>query len=285
MKRALLSLAIAPLFFGLAASVRAEEDTSDASELLKVPPVEARPTGVESEKKPPVAAPSPPPLLRAEADPPAEVEPAPPAEESITTPAFPLSRYETLWQRSPFQLESVAPPVESAGMAQRFALTGIAEINGEPMVFVMERATQNRLMVKADSKEGGVSLVQVDVQQKYTDSSATLRQGAEVGVVRFDAGVAMAPGMPQPGMPSPRPMPQVAPPMPPGMPPQAAAFPGAVPAAQVPGQPAPGTPQAPGFVPPVPGSGTPTNGQVQSGQGQMPPPRVIRRRALIPSAP
>jgi len=277
MKRPRLSLAMAPLFLGLAASVWAEEDKSDASELLKVPLVEARPTGVEGEKKPPAGTPSPPPLLPAEADPPAEGEPVPPAEEGITTPAFPLSRYEPLWQRSPFQLESVAPPVESAGLAQRFALTGIAEINGEPIAFVMERATQNRLMVKADSKEAGVSLVQVDVQQKYTDSSATLRQGAEVGVVRFDAGVAMAPGMPQPGMPSPRPMPQVAP--------QAAAFPGAVPAAQVPGQPAPGIPQAPGFVPPVPGSGTPTNGQVQGGQGQMPPPRVIRRRALIPAAP
>lgn len=277
MKRPLLSLAIAPLFLGLAASVWAEEDKSTASEWLKVPLVEARPIGVEGEKKPAAATPSPTPLLPAKADPPAEVEPVPPAEEGITTPAFPLSRYEPLWQRSPFQLESVAPPVESAGLAQRFALTGIAEINGEPIAFVMERATQNRLMVKADSKEAGVSLVQVDVQQKYTDSSATLRQGAEVGVVRFDAGVAMAPGMPQPGMPSPRPMPQV--------PPQAAAFPGAVPAAQVPGQPAPGIPQAPGFVPPVPGSGTPTNGQVQGGQGQMPPPRVIRRRALIPAAP
>lgn len=277
MKRPLLSLAIAPLFLGLAASVWAEEDKSTASELLKVPLVEARPIRVEGEKKPAAATPSPTPLLPAKADPPAEVEPVPPAEEGITTPAFPLSRYEPLWQRSPFQLESVAPPVESAGLAQRFALTGIAEINGEPIAFVMERATQNRLMVKADSKEAGVSLVQVDVQQKYTDSSATLRQGAEVGVVRFDAGVAMAPGMPQPGMPSPRPMPQV--------PPQAAAFPGAVPAAQVPGQPAPGIPQAPGFVPPVPGSGTPTNGQVQGGQGQMPPPRVIRRRALIPAAP
>ena len=61
MKRPLLSLAIAPLFLGLAASVWAEEDKSTASELLKVPLVEARPTGVEGEKKPPAATPSPPP--------------------------------------------------------------------------------------------------------------------------------------------------------------------------------------------------------------------------------
>jgi hypothetical protein len=35
--------------------------------------------------------------------------------------------------------------VESAGLAQRYALTGIAEISGEPIAFIMERATQQRL--------------------------------------------------------------------------------------------------------------------------------------------
>ena len=275
MRRALLSLVAGPLFLGIPTSARAEEDKPDASALLKVPLAEARPTGVEGEEKIAPPDPSPTPSLLAEADPLAAGKPVPPADDGITGPAFPLSRYEPLWQRSPFQLESVAPPVESAGLAQRFALTGIAEINGEPMAFVMERATQNRLMVKANSTQGGVSLVQVDVQKKYTDSSATLRQGAEVGVVRFEAGAAMAPGMPQPGMQVPRP----------GVPPQAAAFPGVVPAAQIPGQPAPGMPQAPGVVPPIPGQGDPSNGQVQGGQGQMPPPRVIRRRALIPAAP
>ena len=283
MRRTLLSLVVVPLFLGLPTSARAEEDKPDSSTLLKVPLAEARPTGAEGEENMATPVPSPTPTLLEEGDPLAEAEPVVPADDGITRPAFPLSRYEPLWQRSPFQLESVAPPVESAGLAQRFALTGIAEINGEPIAFVMERATQNRLMIKANSTEGGVSLVQVDVQQKYADSSATLRQGAEVGVVRFEAGAAMAPGMPQPGMQVPRPMPQVIPQ--PGMPPQAAAFPGVAPAAQIPGQPAPGMPQAPGVVPPMPGQGNPLNGQVQGGQGQMPPPRVIRRRALIPAAP
>lgn len=283
MRRTLLSLVVVPLFLGFPTSARAEEDKPDSSTLLKVPLAKARPTGVEGEENMVTPAPAPTPTLLEEGDPLAEAEPVVPADDGITRPAFPLSRYEPLWQRSPFQLESVAPPVESAGLAQRFALTGIAEINGEPIAFVMERATQNRLMIKANSTEGGVSLVQVDVQQKYADSSATLRQGAEVGVVRFEAGAAMAPGMPQPGMQVPRPMPQVIPQ--PGMPPQAAAFPGVAPAAQIPGQPAPGMPQAPGVVPPMPGQGNPLNGQVQGGQGQMPPPRVIRRRALIPAAP
>ena len=258
MRRALLSLLAGLLLLGAPTSVRAEEDKSDASSLLKVPLAEARPTGFEGEET--ITTPAPTPSLLAEADPLAAGEPVPPADDGITRPAFPLSRYEPLWQRSPFQLESVAPPVESAGLAQRFAFTGIAEINGEPMAFVMERATQNRLMVKADSTKDGLSLVQVDVQQKYADSSATLRQGTEVGVVRFEAVAAMPPGMPQPGRP-----------------PQAVA--------QPPTQLIPGMHQPPGLVPPVPRPGDPSSGQVQGGQGQIPPPRVIRRRVLVTPAP
>jgi hypothetical protein len=269
-----LVLAAAPLF-------GEEVESTDPGAMLKVPPAEARPTGAESTEQP---------------APDVSVQPASPipeeatevpvenaensAEGGVVLPAFPLTRYEPLWERSPFQLESVAPPVESAGLAQRFALTGLAEINGEPIAFIMDRATQNRLMVRKDSSEGGVSLVQVDVQKKYIDSTATLRQGAEVGVVRFDVGAAgAAPPMAQQVMPTPRAMP----PMPPGVPPQA--VPPQMP--QIPGQAQamPAVPTPPGVVPPVPGPGVPQDGQVQGGNGQMPPPRVIRRRALIPAAP
>ncbi len=276
-------LAVVSLSVVVSTDTSAEETAADSSEMLKVPAAETRPTGDEAvvEKDPaPVPEEAPPAevLLPEEADAPTET-----TEEasSIVPPAFPISRYEQLWERSPFQLESVAPPVESAGLAQRFALTGIAEINGEPIAFVMERATQRRLMVRKDSTDGDVSLVQVDVQQKYNDSTATLRQGAEVGVVRFDAAGAGAVAMPAPAMPQQRAMPGIPQPGMPQVPPTQFV----PPTANVqPGQPNPLQP-APGIVPPVPGPGVPQNGQVQADPGQMPPPRVIRRRALIPAAP
>ncbi len=276
-------LAVVSLSVVVSTDTSAEETAADSSEMLKVPAAETRPTGDEAsvEKDPaPVPEEAPPAevLLPEEADAPTET-----TEEasSIVPPAFPISRYEQLWERSPFQLESVAPPVESAGLAQRFALTGIAEINGEPIAFVMERATQRRLMVRKDSTDGDVSLVQVDVQQKYNDSTATLRQGAEVGVVRFDAAGAGAVAMPAPAMPQQRAMPGIPQPGMPQVPPTQFV----PPTANVqPGQPNPLQP-APGIVPPVPGPGVPQNGQVQAAPGQMPPPRVIRRRALIPAAP
>jgi len=202
-------------------------------------------------------------------------------DDEVVWPAFPLSRYAMLWERSPFQVESIAPPEMSEGLAQRYALTGIAEISGEPIAFLMERATQNRLMVRSSGGSGELELVQVDVQSKYTDSTATVRRGAEIGVVKFDAMAAM-PSMPQPGMPQVLPQTGLMPRAPQT---QAGAPPvSGVPQPVVPGQPVPAQPVVPGAVP----AQSNGNGQVQApvpGQQDVPPPRVIRRRALIPSAP
>lgn len=272
--RAAVLAALAPL-------PAAGQAPADSAPALKLPAAETRQSEAEANPPPPESAPSP---VTPEREPVAS--PAP-AADGVVLPAFPLSRYRPLWERSPFQLESVAPPVESAGLAQRFALTGIAEINREPIAFIMERATQKRMMVKKDAGDGGVSLVQVDVQKNYNESTVTLRQGAEVGVVRFDAAAPSAmpptvmpqqrglPGVPQAGVPQagvPQPATTMAAPPAPRPP--------SAPAA-APGQPTP----APGVVSPVPGPGVPPEGQVQNGPGQVPPPRVIRRRALIPASP
>ncbi len=279
------------LLAGSSGALFAQEEPPAPADLLVVPEVSDRPVEPAGGD----AGPDPSPVPETGEPPTAvpEETSVAPAEEAgadeIVPAPFPLSRYEDLWKKSPFQLESTAPPVESAGLAQRYALTGIAEISGEPIAFVMERATQQRMMVR---KNGGgssdLSLVQVDVaDKKYDESTVTLRQGAEVGVVKFDAGPAMpAPTMASPMAQTARP-PQVQSGRPamrvPGVPasppqPQIPGQPGAT--AAVPGQ------TAPGVVPPVPGPGIPQNGQVQQpGQPQMPPPRVIRRRAIVPAAP
>ncbi len=274
----------AVLFFLLVAAAPASDETPSAKELLVKPEVTERPVEAVASPSParpaatPVPSPSPPPA-EAAAEPAAE-----PPEDELVPPPFPLSRYEALWKRSPFQLESVAPPVESAGLAQRYALTGLAEVGGEPIAFLMERSTQQRMMIKKGASEGGLTLVQVDVAaDKYSNSTATVRQGAEVGVVKFDAG---PPPMAVPGMAMPVPAP---PQIQPGNP--AAQAPGVPPQGQVPGMAGQvaGVPQSPI---PVPGSPVPPgtvvgpNGQVQPpGQQPMAPPRVIRRRAIVPAAP
>lgn len=237
-------------------------EVSSTNDLLLVPAVTPRGAGDVSE-----------------AEPRAAVAEGIAAAASVEGEIYPLSRYSGLWTRSPFQLESIAPTPQSEGIGQRFALTGIAQIDGEPIVFVMERATQQRTMVKKNGNKSGLSLVQVDVQQKYADSTATVRLDGEVGVVKFDA--AAVPATPQMGMPT---APRA---VQPGMP-QVMVAPQVVP----PGAVQPSAPMVPPgqSVPGAPNPGAVQNGQIQPNpnpgqQGQTPQPRVIRRRAIIPAAP
>jgi len=278
--------------------------SEDAGKMLKVPPAGDRPVGdamtaveskVESqEAQPAPSLPDSPPPESAQNPSPAEEPPADASAEASATAIvpepFPVSRYASLWENSPFQIESIAPPQQSEGLAQRFVLGGILRENGEPVVWIRERATQQSYKVARNSTNNlGLSLVEVsETMDKQSDATATIRLGGELGVIKFDVaasgaapGMAMPPPMARPPMmPAPVRPPQPVPGAVPGQP--GTAMPG-MPQQQIPVNPAIAQP---GIVPPVPGPGVPQNGQVQApGQEQMPPPRVIRRRAIVPAAP
>ena len=277
----------------LACSLQGSED---AGKMLKVPPAGDRPVGdvmPATESKEPQPAPSPPASPSAEPEqttPQAEADQADPSAEAIVPEPYPVSRYASLWENSPFQIESIAPPQQSEGLAQRFVLGGILRENGEPVVWVRERATQQSYKVARNSTNNlGLSLVEVsETMEKQSEATATIRLGGELGVIKFDvaaagasAGMAIPPPMARPPM-MPTPI-RPAQAVPRGMPGQAGtAMPG-IPAQQIPVNPAIAQP---GLVPPVPGPGVPQGGQIQTpGQEQMPPPRVIRRRAIVPATP
>lgn len=266
--------------------------SEDAGKMLKVPPAEDRPVG---RTNPPgdAGGKDAKPLVSPTASPPSETAQSPTPVDAggdpIVPEAFPLSRYAPLWENSPFQIESIAPPQQSEALAQRFVLGGILREKGEYRIWVRERATQKSHQVTKDApnKEIGVSLVEVvESPEKQSDASATIKLGAEVGVIKFDG--AGAPGLAVPAAPLQQAM--VPRPFTPG---QGAGIPAPQPAVAQPGsavgqQPAGiNPPAAPGAVPPVPVPGVPSvqGQQGLPGQNQMPPPRVIRRRAIVPAAP
>lgn len=299
MKPALWMPAIGVFAFAVC-SLPAQDN--QGAEMLVVPPVQARDVegaGIATNAvAPPEATDETAPQKQdgggqpADDKPPGEQPAVEPETDDVVAPAFPVSRYALLWERSPFQLESIAPPEESAGLAQQYALTGIAEINNEPIVFLLERSTQLRHMLDKKTNTSGLSLVQIDMKAKYGDSTAVIRKGAEVGVVKFEPSTAL-PSMPP--MPVPQQGGRVQRVMQSGMP--QAGMPGqGAPGIPVPGAPAQPNPAQtvqgsatamPGVVPAVPGPVPDAGQQVQApGTGQQtPPPRVIRRRALIPAAP
>lgn len=272
---------------------------------LKVPPVVDRPVekptnssgakGASIPAKDPAVAPSPSPASKPQPQTPHDKKEADPAADApetddIVSESFPVSRYESLWENSPFQIESIAPPQQSEGLAQRFVLGGILRENGEPVVWVRERATQQSSKVSRNATNNlGLSLVEVEENmEKQADASVTVKLGNEQGIIKFDtATVGGAPGGPM----APPPMARPAIPMPPRAPQMAGSLP--MPGQSLPGGVVPNMPASmvnpalaqPGVVPTVPGSAISPNGQVQPGQEQMPPPRVIRRRAIVPAAP
>jgi hypothetical protein len=270
----------------LASAVRGQAPPDDAAKkMLVVPAMETRPAVNTGTTNPPAQGTSSQAAPPAEAKPSLGKEPPVPPPGSVPTaeaeapagpaaPAFPLSRYAALWEKSPFQLESIAPPTESAGLAQRFVLVGIAQVDGEPLVYLRERATQQAHTVKKSAANAaGLLLVQVDdSENRLADASATIKLGTEVGTIKFDTVASAA--APPPGMPQPM---RQGVPQPVRLPPQVPGMPGQL----VPGQVQAGAPGAQGF------PGAPNPGQVQQpgAQAPMPPPRVIRRRAIVPSAP
>ena len=274
----------------------------EGAPMLKVPPVEDRP--IEGQTNSGDAKDASAPAVPAEAVPEAgkdtasapqkveggELADASESDEIVPAP-FPVSRYESLWDNSPFQIESIAPPQQSEGLAQRFVLGGILRENGEPVVWVRERATQQSYQVRRNATNNlGLSLVEVqESMEKQSEASATVRLGNEQGVIKFDTasgsipGVGMAsPPMARPAVPVPFRAPQTS--MPVAAPSQP--VPGGVVSPNVQNTTSVPAVSQPGIVPPVPGPPVPPDGQVQPpGQEQMPPPRVIRRRAIVPAAP
>lgn len=98
----------------------------------------------------------------------------------------PLERYEMIWKRSPFVVETKVVE-ESAGLAQRFALTGVAVIDGAPVAFLLDRSSLSRMILAPGRPAGEIELVSVDQQSNARNSSAVIRLGAEQASLRFDS--------------------------------------------------------------------------------------------------
>jgi hypothetical protein len=165
------------------------------------------------------------------------------------TEAREFAAFQFLLERSPFSLPTAE---ESSPVADRFALTGAVAIDGEPLVFVLDKTTQTRQMVSKKANDNNVSLVEYLPDPDPRRMRATIRVDGQVATISYaEAAAAQPPGS--------------APNMPTAMNGQAVMpnVPGAPQMPQVAGQP-PGTTIAPG-------TGQP---------GQQPPRRIIRRRVI-----
>jgi len=160
-----------------------------------------------------------------------------------------MDNFRVLLDRSPFSLPTAE---EAAPGAERFFLTGAAAINGEPVVFVLDKNTQVRHMLGRTPNATNSKLLEYTPSPDPKNMRARIRiEGMDVSVGYSDFGSESGAVPQSPG----------APPMmvPPGQPPQQAGIP----------------------APPQPPAPPQQNVQQSTGaQDAQPPRRVIRRRVI-----
>ena len=122
------------------------------------------------------------------------------ANAGVIPDGFPVNRYVSLWEHSPFTIASVQQEVAPEGFASRLALVGVAKIGSEDVVTLLNKESQERFSVGAKPDAQGLKIVTVEPNADPLKVSVTIQKGGETGRVKFDqtllAAVQAAPGPP-----------------------------------------------------------------------------------------
>jgi hypothetical protein len=113
---------------------------------------------------------------------------------AFAPPTYPADRYAVIWKRSPFIVETVAVQ-QSAGLATKYALVGMATLDNQPVVFLLDRnandAAKARILVsKAHPSPAQIAarleLVSISIDRDPRKSSVVVKQGSDQASLPFD---------------------------------------------------------------------------------------------------
>ncbi|MEI6081404.1 MAG: hypothetical protein WCR44_03110 [Verrucomicrobiota bacterium] len=93
-----------------------------------------------------------------------------------------LSSFQQLLKRSPFSLPTAE---ESSPLADRYAMTGIVNINGEEQIFVFDRTDQSRELIGRKPNTKNMSLVSLIRDGNTVPQKASILVGSETGTIGF----------------------------------------------------------------------------------------------------
>lgn len=112
------------------------------------------------------------------------------AQEAAPKPAFApenrdVDRYRHIWEKSPFVTETKVVQ-QTGALSERFILTGVASLQDEPVIFVLDRKSLVRLMVTKEPNADGLSLISVQRVEDPKQAMATIQLASEQGVIKYD---------------------------------------------------------------------------------------------------
>lgn len=96
-------------------------------------------------------------------------------EPAIPGSGFAATRYEALWSKSPF---SVASPDEGPESPD-YSLVGIAQFDGISYATVINKQTQDHILVSSDKPVGGFTLISVTLGHDPSGTTAVLQKDGQ----------------------------------------------------------------------------------------------------------
>lgn len=122
-------------------------------------------------------------------------------DPAVPTAAFPASRYEALWTKSPF---AVATAEAVTDTSPDYFLVGIANADGISYASVIERQNQEHFLISTDKPNRGLTLTSITHSHDGLDTFASVQKDGQLITLKLEQPPAMAaaPGAPGvPGMP------------------------------------------------------------------------------------
>ena len=117
---------------------------------------------------------------------------------------YPVDRYQTLWEHSPFTIASVQPDAApDTGLATKFSLVGFAKNGQETLVILLKKDSQERVFIGSEPNKENLKLVSVEGDAEPAKCVVTVQKGSEVAKLKFDTAFLAAQGSANPGNPSP----------------------------------------------------------------------------------
>lgn len=136
----------------------------------------------------------PPEIVRPKTPAPVEVPVAPVPAPAVPAPAMqpakrdevavperiPVEHYQTLWQRSPFELSIQAANAAPTGIAADWLLTSVSRLDGQPMAILFNKTSGETAVVKTkDNGTHGMRLVSAEIMSDYRKSKVKVSRGSE----------------------------------------------------------------------------------------------------------
>ena len=99
-----------------------------------------------------------------------------------------FSRFQFLLDRSPFSLPTAE---ESSPVADKYTLTGAVSINGDPLIFVLDKTTQERHMLSKTPNKLDMVLVDYMPDPDPRRMHATIKVGGQLATISYSEPVAV----------------------------------------------------------------------------------------------